>query len=361
MSFIKLRHLYRLISQIIYKPDIAIIGGYHGGNLGDMALGYSVKSICDEKGLSSSLQTIYNIDMLKWNSPKVGTIVGGGAIAYEESLKKLRKKMNNDYSKLIFLGVDFNEEKYSTEDIAMLKESLYLSCRSERQVENLKTITQREDIYFYPDLVFSYNITQCKKYRNNVKLNKILLNIVPLYGSFDGEKVVPNLQYKDERPEIFVNHSKLIEGYIRNIKEVVSRYRKLGYSIETISFTQADYDFAKYVLNESDVKHHSYSDRISKIMKIMSDSEILYATRYHATILGAKLGVKIIPMAYAKKNENLFVDFGFSDMDFNTPEDFINDKVKINSPLHFDNGKVEYWENLAKKNIENALDIIVRD
>ena len=52
MSFIKLRHLYRFISQIIYKPDIAIIGGYHGGNLGDMTLGYSVKSICDEKRLS---------------------------------------------------------------------------------------------------------------------------------------------------------------------------------------------------------------------------------------------------------------------------------------------------------------------
>lgn len=44
-SITQIQHLQRFASQHLRMPDVGIIGGYHGGNLGDIALGESVRQL----------------------------------------------------------------------------------------------------------------------------------------------------------------------------------------------------------------------------------------------------------------------------------------------------------------------------
>jgi hypothetical protein len=106
--YILAKKLYGLILQLAFQKtyNIAVIGGYHGGNLGDMALGIATQKVIKRLGYKSCLKTIYSIGKLPY--PKIShAILGGGAIGYEDSLSKVQKLYFNDLSKVALLGVDF--------------------------------------------------------------------------------------------------------------------------------------------------------------------------------------------------------------------------------------------------------------
>ncbi|MFN9710778.1 MAG: hypothetical protein ACK55K_05155, partial [Bacteroidota bacterium] len=74
----RFNQLSRRFRQQLSIPDVAVIGGYHGVNLGDMALGASVKRQLQNRNITSGLQTIYNLEKWKW-PPTNFAILGGGA------------------------------------------------------------------------------------------------------------------------------------------------------------------------------------------------------------------------------------------------------------------------------------------
>jgi hypothetical protein len=108
----QIQHVGRLIPQLIKTPKVAIIGGYHGINAGDLALGESIKQEISKRGFSSGLQTIYNIDQWKWPLTEY-TIIGGGAVGYNDSMEKIYNRFKNSLSNVAILGVDFNEKEFS--------------------------------------------------------------------------------------------------------------------------------------------------------------------------------------------------------------------------------------------------------
>lgn len=355
----QINHASRLLKQLLQKPDFAIIGGYHGVNLGDLALGESVRHVLKKMDYNGGLQTIYNLNHWPWPSISYA-ILGGGAIGYSDSLTKVNNRYKGDFTKVAFLGVDFNEESYPDYLIEMLKKCNYISCRNEFQANKLMQLTGRKDISFYPDLVFSYKRGLCTKLRKDKKAKILLVNIVPLYGSLKDGEMVPNLSYKEERPELYKNYDNLIKHYHDGIRLMVKQHIDEGYAVETVPFTPGDEEIGRLVLQGLKVKHNSYSGNIDKMLLKIGTAQRVFATRYHATILAIKTGAEVIPMAYAVKNEKLLEEFGVERSQYSSSDDLAKSAVSFDKPLIINMEKVPGWEKKAEQGIEQCITSLLR-
>jgi polysaccharide pyruvyl transferase WcaK-like protein len=358
---VRFKQMYRLASQLFAKNKFAIVGGYHGVNLGDMALGYSVKDILNSKGIKSGLQTIYTLNKYPWPKTEYA-IIGGGAIGYKDSLIRVADRFDTSLNKLALLGVDYNDTNYeqSHEIMNLLKSSAWLSCRNEKQSYIMQKLTDREDIMYHPDLVFSYKKEYCKQQRTIKNKKKILLiNVVPLYGHIEGDSLIPNDQYKEERPELYIGYNEMVKNYIDGVRALIIDALANGYKVESIPFTPGDASMARLIAKGLNVKHNNYSDNPYSVLKKMASAEKVFATRYHATIFGIKLGAQIMPMAYAKKNEILFEEFGFSKDKYISASDLANGSTLSGDYLRFNDDIIEKWENNCYDVINKCVDILL--
>lgn len=322
-----LLHKIKWLTHFFNKKEVAITGGYHYGNLGDIALGNSVKEILKEKNIKSELQTIYS---LKYWLERDYAIVGGGAIGYENSLLEIIKRHGNNYKKVAFMGVDFNSNFYSDESIELINKAAFVSTRSKSQADRLKELTGRNDIYSQPDLAFSFQRKHYEQIRtgtNNLE-KKLFVNILPLYALFNNGIVKPINAYKNERPEIFENFLSIHQNYKTLIINEVNNALKEGTEVYSWSFTPMDEAYAKFLLKGLAVNHLSYDPDPAKIIATITPSDEVITTRLHATIFGFRSGAKVKPIAYARKNEELLKEMGFNKSDYLNAEDLIlSDKL----------------------------------
>lgn len=362
---IKLFHrISKIIDLIIQKLcskryKIAIIGGYHGGNLGDMALGIATKKMAKKMEYNSTLQTIYSLN--KFPYPKIKyAILGGGAIGYSGSLKKIIERYSDDYAKVAILGVDFNDLTYGEDIIKFLRNTAWISCRNETQRNKLIEITGRTDIVAQPDIVFSLCPDFCKKQRSTAKSKKLLINLVPLYSLCSKGNIRPNEVYKTERPELYENYNQMIENYIRGVKIMVEQHICEGYEIETIPFAPGDAEFSKIVLKDFTVKHNNYHSDPIIMLKKMATAEKIFATRYHATIFATKVGAEIIPLAYAKKNEYLLEELGVSRASYLTTGDLINGIFNFPKSITVSDNIISAWEDKSKRYVVECINTLMK-
>lgn len=353
-------HLGRYFKQKVELPNFAIIGGYHGGNLGDMALGRAVSEVLNGRGIKNGLQTIYNLE--KW--PKTPfAIVGGGAVGYSDSLDKVYDRYKANFSKLGFLGVDFNEPTYADNILEMLSKAAFVSCRSEMQAEKIKAISGRKNIYSHPDIAFSLLPEHCEQARNfNLKRQKkIYVNIVPLYGSIKDGNIIPNLNYKNERPELYEDFNSMHSNYQISVRESLQKAIGDGYKIEFLAFTPQDLEYGKIVLKGLNVEFLPYHSDPYKMLKIVSTGEGFICTRYHATIFGIKAGVKIQPIAYAKKNELMLMELGINSNDYISTTDLAKGENILPEGFICDDDVVVKWELESKKMIQLCINSLLGD
>ncbi|QDK78675.1 polysaccharide pyruvyl transferase family protein [Spirosoma sp. KCTC 42546] len=355
MNFSKaqIEHRLRWIKQLISTTDISVIGGYHGGNLGDMALGYSVRDILLKRGLKSNLQTIYNLE--KWTKTK-SAIIGGGAIGYIYSLEKIANQYKGNYGNIGILGVDFNEPFYPQELMELLKNVAFISCRSKAQADKMMALTGRNDIVSHPDIAFSFKDDYCEGIRNSLnKSKKLLINIVPLYGKVTNGVLEPIEKYKEERSNLYENFQVMNNSYRSVLRKITEKALDEGFSVETIPFTSDDEEYGKLLLKGLSVKHNSYSPDPYKMLYKMANAEWALTTRYHSTIFAIKLGIKITPIAYATKNELMLNELGFKRDQFLTTDDLAAGIDTIKNSLYVDKVKINQWEKSCFDQINSCI------
>lgn len=310
LSSQQIKHLIKNLKQRISPPTVGIIGGYHGGNLGDIALGMSVSEVLSQNNISNGLQTIYNLE--KWRvSPY--SIVGGGAVGYSSSLERVANRYIDNLGKVALLGVDFNEKQYSELCIKLINEAAYVSSRSKEQADRLKEITGRKDVFHHPDIAYSLMHDFCQSERKRApetREKKLLVNVVPLYTSFTNGVLKPAEQYRAERPELYDNFDQMHASYKAVVRKIITRHLDEGYKVENLPFTPADKAYGEYLMSGLPVKHLAYSSEPVNVIKYMAKAQCTITTRFHATIFAIKLGLQLAPVAYAKKNELMLRDMG---------------------------------------------------
>lgn len=358
---ISLKHRLRVLKQLIINYDVAIIGGYHGYNLGDIALGVSVQEALKKRNLSATLQTIYSLNSRLWKT-KEYAILGGGAIGYTDSLLKLSSKYGDNFKYISILGVDFNEPDYTNNKVSkLIKDSLWVSTRNQIQADFLKEKFGRSDVYVHPDLAFSLYSEFCKNIREqkSVKSKKLLVNLVPLYGLINDGEIVSSKQYEKERPDLYENFERMQGCYREGVRKVVSDALKEGYRVESLPFTPNDAKMAELFFQDMDVKLTKYSDNPKQVLKRMSKADKVLATRYHATIFAAKLNLEIIPLAYAKKNEYLLEELGITRDSYLTVDDLAKGTKKFPKAIKFSSTLIDKWENNSQLALDKCIDKII--
>ncbi|MFD1258257.1 polysaccharide pyruvyl transferase family protein [Mucilaginibacter terrae] len=355
MSKDQIKHISRNVQQRLFPIPVGVIGGYHGGNLGDMALGKSVIDRLTANHIRSGLQTIYNLE--KWPLAKKA-IVGGGAVGYADSLSRVAKRYKGNYQNVALLGVDFNETSYPQDCLDLIRNAAFVSGRSKVQADKLKEITGREVVYNHPDIAFSLINDYCEMQRKaqSPTKKKMLVNVVPLYADIKDGVISSVERYRAERPELYQNFDLMHQSYKQIIRDLVNEALQQGHVVESIAFTPADRDYAMHILEGLPVKHHAYHSEVDKMIKYMATADWIVATRFHATIFALKLGVKLSPIAYASKNERMLEELGVDRSTFLSTGDLAGGNTKALRPVKVESEKINSWE----KNTVELIDLCIK-
>jgi hypothetical protein len=358
ITALQFNHIKRNVQQKITGVAVGVIGGYHGANLGDMALGESVTTALKERHIKTGLQTIYNLS--KWPAAPYA-IVGGGAVGYEESLLKVAQRYRGRFERVALLGVDYNEKTYTGEGLELLKGAAFLSCRSKAQADKIAGLTGRTDIIHHPDIAFSLHREYCAAIRRSAQHQqhkKLLVNVLPLYGELENAVMVPMKQYEAERPELYANFQQMQTAYKNYIRGIVSNAIAEGYEVETIPFTPQDGVYGEFILAGLAVKHNSYNADPLQMIKLMATAGRVLSTRYHTTIFAIKLGIPIYPIAYAVKNELLLQDLGIAREAFLSTVDLANGREDLLPPVTADEKEVTAFEAKSKAAVDASIDAL---
>lgn len=310
----QLKHRLRWGRQQISRPDVGIIGGYHHGNLGDMAMGYAVARRIASKKYSWGLQTVYNLE--RWPSTRAA-IVGGGAVGYSACLQQLAEKYGRTPQRTAILGVDFNDPSALRPHAAFLKNVALITCRSANQATSLAEALERVDISWHPDLCFSlYDHTDEKLSSTRDSEHILGINCVPLFLKKSGRRFVPGTNYLDEMKREtsgLIRHiDKLSVLYSELVCRICAQAKRAGLRIRHIPFTPIDDMFARVALQGLGVEFLPYTSNVSTVLARVGQCHQFFTTRFHSLVFSLLKHCVVTPFCYASKCDRLLQDFGIS-------------------------------------------------
>ncbi len=330
---LEILHRIRWLKQLLLKPDISVAGGYHLGNAGDILMGRSVQQLLQKKfNRKGQLQTIYNLD--KWPKAKK-VILGGGAIAYSRPINLLME-CYPDPKNVMILGVDFNERYYEDKVIDYLRKIPIIITRSDANNNYLAKILGRNDILSLPDLGFAWHNEDFQSNRTRQKELRLVVNLMPIYMEKIKDTYRPIEQYRNERPDLYVNIEEIFNNYLLWAEGIINNYREAGYNITAVAFTPADEELMLGLpfIRNSEVL--PYESNMGNYLNILLNADTLLCTRFHATLVGLRSFSKIIPFAYAYKNEELLMSAGISLDKVLTPSKLLSLSDNYNNPISFE-------------------------
>lgn len=143
------------------------------------------------------------------------------------------------------------------------------------------------------------------------------------------------------KPSIRTELKGLDNNYFENIRSIIKYYTSKGNKIYLVSFCEAEGDMEaidkiKIGISENiDIVNYDGSN-LSYVLNLFNNCGIVYATRFHAMILGWVNNKKVFPIVYSDKMINVINDCGFK----GSFCDIRNENYYINFPIG-DNQKLE--------------------
>ena len=307
----QLAHRRRFFAQKLRAPKLAVAGGYHFGNLGDMALGEAVRRQLAQLGLPSELQTIYNLS--RW--PKADAlIVGGGAVAYAGPMRVLRETYADRPERVAILGVDFNDPIAVEQSREFLTRAALISVRSASGAQRLRETLGRDDIESHPDLAFSYFDFPFDDAspQDAARAPIFGINAVPFFMVRRGDSFVPGSGFLDEikryQPELLPHIDTLGERYSALIRQVARGARAAGFRVIHLPFTPVDESFARSVLGDLEVDFRPYTPHPLTRLNEVRSCQRIFTSRFHSLIFALVTRTPFASFAYATKCDRLLDD-----------------------------------------------------
>jgi hypothetical protein len=306
----QINHRLRWARQRVCPPQVGVVGGYHLGNLGDMALGYAVQRRVIESGLSCGLQTIYNLE--RWPKAKVA-IVGGGAVGYDDNLHRLKERYGRFPDRVAILGVDFNDPAAVLVHAEFLNQVAVITCRSSKQAAELNAILGRKDVGWHPDLCFSIYNHNAKAETEKGEPSQVLgMNCTPLFMKQSGGQFVPGSSFlaemQREEPQLLPYMERLGALYSNLVRAVCSKANQDGIRIKHIPFAPLDDVFARTILKDFAVEFMPYTSNLASVLSQVGLCGRFFTTRFHSLVFSILKHCEITPFCYASKCDRLLAD-----------------------------------------------------
>jgi polysaccharide pyruvyl transferase WcaK-like protein len=305
-------HRLRWLRQKLAGPTVGIVGGYHGGNLGDMALGAACEGPLRKAGYSTGLQTIYSLP--SWPACEFA-VLGGGAIGYREPLQNVYARYGKSPERVFFLGVDFNDESAVLEFADFLRNAGMITCRSRAQAEQMQRLLGRPDVRYHPDLVFALRTSFNQLPKTREDNQRVLgVNCATFFWLESGRDYVPGSAWETEvrqrSPHLAPWISTLGPSYVKAFRTVLKRARQEGWQIWHVPFTPADDRFARHFLSSQVDRFIRYTPDPFHVLQTFRSFSRFLPTRFHSLVFALLSSTAVIPFCYAEKSEQLFFTLG---------------------------------------------------
>jgi hypothetical protein len=312
-KFRQIAHRGRWLKQFVARPELAVIGCYHYSNLGDMTLGETIAHHARERGVAAGLQTIYNLSL--WRESKCG-IVGGGAVAYRDSLRQLSQRYGRHPERLAILGVDFNEPAAVEESAEFLSRVAVITCRSTKQAAYLARFLNRPEIRSHLDLTFASPWSARHDTDGSVTSPRAGwgINCPPLFWHFrDGDLVLGNNFVGEmalDHPELGTRLADYANHYVGMVRTICRHAAKQGSTVSHIPFAPEDDAFARLILKGENIQFLAYDSSPARAYNIFRGFERFVAGRFHSLAFAIQTQTPCLPFCYASKSRRLLEDLG---------------------------------------------------
>ena len=357
ISPLKLKHRLRCLQQRLSPPTLGVLGSYHGGNLGDMALGLAVLQAAEGRFDRAGLQTLHNLN--SWPSSTSG-LVGGGAVTQRGNLERLHKRYIDRPAKLGVVGVDIENWDALEEFKDFFSQIPVFGIRNRRQIPRLESVLGPERVSFAPDLVFSLQSKGLENLESKERSGVAIFNLCPRFIESSGDEIC-----KDDCLESPVSFRTLDLGYRREVRNMAEACLADGLTVEHIPFTPADDFAAKSLLEGLPIKYRSYSDNVDEIIQAYTQADFSVASRYHSMIFSILSLCPVCPIAYADKSWRLLKDLDINEDCFVELNDLTGEKAsaKIETLLSdkrpiLGSQRVAEISRASRNQLSNALDLI---
>lgn len=239
---------------------------------------------------------IYLYLIFKYNI-KLYLLVGGslfmeGNSNWPKLLSFLNKiKLFVPNFKLVVLGSNYGPEKTSS------------------WLDSVRHSLLKADDVCFRDL-FSY--TLFSDLTNVRYANDIVMHMPITPASRKEKRIIVNIRSVDSWETLKVYKDKYLETTLHIIEHYISQ----GYNVQLLSFCNKYHDdtitseLYGMISDTTNVNVINYEGNIKECLKIISESECILATRFHAVILGLIFGLKIFPVSYSNKTENMMKSLG---------------------------------------------------
>lgn len=166
----------------------------------------------------------------------------------------------------------------------------------------------------FPDLIFcmATNDEDTKIYANKQK--KIVFSVIDCSNRFSKEKT---------------------ERYENNLIKLINKLSKEDYEITLMSFCKIEGDevaierIYSNLNNRHNIKKFYYDGNISEALKIIKECDSIFATRFHANILGFAFKKNVIPLIYSDKTKNMLSDMNFLGKTYDIRKDNFDDIINV--------------------------------
>lgn len=298
MNILQLKHRLRYLRQLVKSPELAVIGGYHYGNLGDMTLGHAV---CTQvtPHVRSDLQTIYNLG--SWPNAPVA-VLGGGAIIDEVTLEAVFRRYSPQH--VAFCGVDIEDWNGVSIFHRKLQDLASFSLRSSAQLRELSSLFPCIKASYHPDNVFALAQSDTSLNRlRNVNEGIGLINITPRFHIVDRDSLCHDSELPEPTP-----FGLLADRYTTAMRCLCDLLLQRGLKLKHIPFTPADNNVATDVLSGQSVYMYRYSSDPLIVLSRYQTASYSFGSRYHSMIFSMISGVPFSAFAYASKSARLLAD-----------------------------------------------------
>lgn len=227
----------------------------------------------------------------------------GGSIFREEEywrpLFQWRKNLIEAYKSqgkpIFIIGANFGPV-YSDEFIKMYRE-LFTECNDVcfRDKNSFLLFRDLKQVRYEKDIVFQLNVP-----KHNAKSKLVSVSVIdPAH--------IPNLK-------------RYTKEYVDWIAKGAASLLQEGYQVQLLGFCESEGDNRICEAIQNRVQSYGYDGKIEMLMyhgnvdemiQILSKSELVVASRFHANILALKMQIKLVPLVYSEKTTNVLKDLHF--------------------------------------------------
>lgn len=308
-----------MVAARFRSASLGVVGAYNTSNVGDLAMGWTIRRIAELRRAKPELQSLSSLDAYPRRSCTI--LGGGGLIHLHQPTSTLQLLLRHSPDKLAFVGVDGRIEpnECSEQVRSMLQRVAWIGVRNDVIREEMSAITDRSDIQVAPDVAFALASTLDAKGKPTGRHGDapiLGINVVPNLISVKGRSVQANSQsspwFQKHFPEEAVVYGEIGQRYIELFRNVVEVYRSRGWTIRHIPFAVEDDVLARTVLANAGVEFVTYRANPVSVLAEVSTCTCMIASRFHAHVFALLSRTPVLSVAYAPKCGSLWSELALN-------------------------------------------------